>query len=395
METKIIKALIAALTLGVIFSAPVSAFDPLRATTVFTNLAADPKLKNPSVILFDASTGEQLFESNGYAKRKPASTLKLLAGVSVAQYLDPEMRFQTSLALSDKTNSVVIQGEMDPWATFSAFNAKRFGQTSLKYLAYRAHVELESQAGAPVKKMTIYYNGIYDSEAKNMKVYLKSKKVYVILKPVTALEAQNLTVEPVMNSASPTVDQMTHYFIQWSDNVLSDRLSRFAAKAAGFKGNVEGIADVYARVLSDLGIESSKLVVKDGSGLSHDNRVSAKLLGDLLVKIYMDPRFAGVIESLPDGGINGTLNERFIKTAPNAIGLVHAKTGTLNGTVTLAGYIEAKDREYVFVVLADRLSRTYSAAKIARDTLDRYLGRIAVPLEPITESETVVSSITP
>ena len=395
METRFIKALIAALTLGVIFSEPVLAFDPLRATTVFTNLAADPKLKNPSVILFDASTGEQLFESNGYAMRKPASTLKLLAGVSVAQYLDPAMRFQTSLALSDKTNSVVIQGEMDPWATFNAYNAKRLGQTSLKYLAYRAHVELESRAGAPVKKMTIYYNGIYDSEAKNMKVYLKSKKVYVILKPVTALKAQNLTVEPVMNSASPTVDQMTHYFMQWSDNVLSDRLSRFAAKAAGFKGNTEGIAEVYEKVLADLEIESSKLVVKDGSGLSHDNRVSAKLLGDLLVKIYKDPRFAGVIESLPDGGVNGTLNERFIKTAPNAVGLVHAKTGTLNGTVTLAGYIESGDREYVFVVLADRLSRTYSAAKIARDTLDRYLGRIALPFEPITESETAVSSITP
>ena len=395
METRFIKALIAALTLGVIFSAPVLAFDPLRVTTVFTNLAADPKLKNPSVILFDASTGEQLFESNGYAMRKPASTLKLLAGVSVAQYLDPAMRFQTSLALSDKTNSVVIQGEMDPWATFNAYNAKRLGQTSLKYLAYRAHVELESRAGAPVKKMTIYYNGIYDSEAKNMKVYLKSKKVYVNLKPVTALEAQNLTLEPVMNSASPTVQQMTHYFMQWSDNVLSDRLSRFAAKAAGFKGNTEGIAEVYEKVLADLEIESSKLVVKDGSGLSHDNRVSAKLLGDLLVKIYKDPRFAGVIESLPDGGVNGTLNERFIKTAPNAVGLVHAKTGTLNGTVTLAGYIESGDREYVFVVLADRLSRTYSAAKIARDTLDRYLGRITLPFEPITESETAVSSITP
>jgi D-alanyl-D-alanine carboxypeptidase/D-alanyl-D-alanine-endopeptidase (penicillin-binding protein 4) len=392
---KIASTVIAVLTLGAILSAPAFAFDPLRATTIFTNLAADPKLKNPSVILFDASTGEQLFESNGYAMRKPASTLKLLAGVSVAQYLDPEMRFQTSLALSDKTNSVVIQGEMDPWATFSAFNAKRLGQTSLKYLAYRAHTELEAQAGAPVKKMTIYYNGIYDGEARKMKGYLKTRKVYVILKSVTALEAQNLTVEPVMNSASPTVYQMTHYFMQWSDNVLSDRLSRIAAKAAGFNGSAEGIAEVYARVLAELEIESSKLVVKDGSGLSHDNRVSAKLLGDLLVKIYKEPRFAGVIESLPDGGVNGTLNERFIKTAPNAVGLVHAKTGTLNGTVTLAGYIESGDREYVFVVLADRLSRTYSAAKIARDTLDRYLGRIALPLEPIVESETVVSLITP
>jgi D-alanyl-D-alanine carboxypeptidase/D-alanyl-D-alanine-endopeptidase (penicillin-binding protein 4) len=374
---------------------PVSAFDPLRATTVFTNLAADPKLKNPSVILIDASTGEQLFESNGYAMRKPASTLKLLAGVSVAQYLDPEMRFQTSLALSDKTNSVVIQGEMDPWATFSAYNAKRLGQTSMKYLAYRAHTELEIQAGKPVKKMTIYYNGIYDSEAKNMKVYLKTRKVYVILKPVTAVEAQNLTIEPVINSASPTVHQMTHYFMQWSDNILSDRLSRIAAKAAGFDGSAQGIADVYARVLAELEIDSSKLVVKDGSGLSHENRVSAKLLGDLLFKIYKEPRFAAVIESLPDGGVNGTLNERFINTAPNAVGLVHAKTGTLNGTVTLAGYIESQDREYIFVILADRLSRTYSAAKIARDTLDRYLGRIAVPLEVITETETVVSSITP
>ena len=395
METRFIKALIAALTLGVIFSAPVLAFDPLRATTVFTNLAADPKLKNPSVILIDASTGEQLFESNGYAMRKPASTLKLLAGVSVAQYLDPEMRFQTSLALSDKANAVVIQGEMDPWATFSAYNAKRLGQTSMKYLAYRAHTELEIQAGTPVKKMTIYYNGIYDSEARKMKGYLKTRKVYVILKPVTALEAQNLTVEPVMNSASPTVHQMTHYFMQWSDNILSDRLSRIAAKAAGFDGSAQGISDVYARVLTELEIESSKLVVKDGSGLSHENRVSAKLLGDLLFKIYKDPRFAGVIESLPDGGVNGTLNERFVKTAPNAVGLVHAKTGTLNGTVTLAGYIEAQDREYIFVILADRLSRTYSAAKIARDTLDRYLGRIALPLVPLVETETVVSSITP
>jgi D-alanyl-D-alanine carboxypeptidase/D-alanyl-D-alanine-endopeptidase (penicillin-binding protein 4) len=392
---KIASVVIAALTLGAVLSAPVLAFDPLRATNVFTNLAADPKLKNPSVILIDASTGEQLFESNGYALRKPASTLKLLAGVAVARYLDPEMRFQTSLALSDKSNSVVIQGEMDPWATFNADNAERLGQTSLKYLAYRSHVELEAQADAPVKKMTIYYNGIYDSEAKKMKVYLKSRKVYVILKPVTALEAQNLTIEPVMNSASPTVHQMTHYFMQWSDNVLSDRLSRIAAKAAGFNGNVEGIAEVYAKVLADLEIDSTKLVVKDGSGLSHDNRLSAKLLGDLLVKIYKDPRFAAVVESLPDGGINGTLNERFIKTAPNAIGLVHAKTGTLNGTVTLAGYIEAGDREYIFVVLADRLSRTNSAAKIARDALDRYLGRIALPLVPITESETVVSSIAP
>ncbi|MEY2815352.1 MAG: hypothetical protein RIS05_1100 [Actinomycetota bacterium] len=392
---RIISASLAALVLCVLGSFPVAAFDPIRANTVFSKLAADPKLKNPSVILIDASTNDVVFEANSYAMRKPASTLKLLAGVSVARYLDPEMRFQTSLALSDQPNSVVIQGDMDPWTTFNAANAKRLGQTSLKYLAYRAHTELEAQAGAPVKKMTIYYNGIYDSEAKGMKVYLKTRKVYAIIKPVSAIEAQNLTSEPVINSASPTVHQMTHFFMQWSDNVLSERLSRLAAKAAGFKSNAEGISEVYKSVLAEMEIDSSKLVVKDGSGLSHENRLTARLLGELLIKIHKDPKYEAIIESLPDGGINGTLNERFLETAPQAVGLVHAKTGTLNGTVSLAGYIESGDREYIFVVIADKLSRTYSAAKVARDTLDRYLGRIAIPLEPIVETTTAVNSIGP
>lgn len=384
-----------ALVFVIVGTSPVLAFDPLRATTVFTKLAADPNLKNPSVILIDASTNEVVFESNSYAMRKPASTLKLLAGVSVARYLDPEMRFQTSLALSDKENSVVIQGEMDPWATFNAANAQRLGQTSLKYLAYRAHVELESQAGAPVKKMTIYYNGIYDSEATNMKVYLKTRKVYVILKPVSTLEAQNLTIEPVINSASPTVREMTNFFLQWSDNFLSERLSRIAAKSTGLPSNSAGISELFKKVLTEMEIDSSKLVVKDASGLSHDNRVSAHLLGELLLKIYKDPRYAAVVESLPEGGVNGTLRKRFLETSPEAIGLVHAKTGTLNGTVTLAGYLDSGDREYIFVVIADKLRRTYSATKLARDTLDRYLGRLAAPLVPIVETTTVVSLITP
>jgi serine-type D-Ala-D-Ala carboxypeptidase/endopeptidase (penicillin-binding protein 4) len=395
---KLIGVTISALFCGVLFGTPSTAFDPARATIVFSNLAKDPDLRNPSVILIDASTKEVLFESNSFAARKPASTLKLLAGVSVAKYLDPKMRFQTSLSIATEENAVVIQGDLDPWATFSAYNAKRLGQTSLKYLAYRGHAELEAQAGVPVEKMTLYYNGIYNTEAKNMKVYLKSMKVAVTLKPVNALQAQNLVSEPVMNSISPSVLQMTHYFMKWSDNVLSERMARLAAKSAGYTQNTNGIRAVFKKVLSDLEIDSSKLVVKDGSGLSHDNRLSAKLLGEVLLKVYNNPEYKLVVDSLPSGGINGTLNERFIKTAPQAIGLVRAKTGTLNGTVTLAGYVESEDRELIFVVIADRLSRSYSASKVARDTLDRYLGKIALPLVPVLpveESATVVSSITP
>jgi PBP4 family serine-type D-alanyl-D-alanine carboxypeptidase len=179
-------------------------------------------------------------------------------------------------------------------------------------------------------------------------------------------------------------------------------MARLAAKSAGYPQNTTGIRAVFKKVLAEMEIDSSKLVVKDGSGLSHDNRLTAKLLGDLLLEVYENPDYKLVADSLPSGGINGTLNERFIKTAPQAVGLVRAKTGTLNGTVTLAGYIESEDREYIFVVIADRLSRSYSASKVARDTLDRYLGKIALPLIPVlpalpvlTETATVISSTTP
>jgi D-alanyl-D-alanine carboxypeptidase len=76
------------------------------------------------------------------------------------------------------------------------------------------------------------------------------------------------------------------------------------------------------------------------------------------------------------------MQDRFRDTAPDAIGLVKAKTGTLRGTTNLAGYVESGDREYAFVIIADQHPRTITAAKRAKATVDRMLGRIAQPLMP-------------
>ena len=103
-----------------------------------------------------------------------------------------------------------------------------------------------------------------------------------------------------------------------------------------------------------------------------------------------DEKYNLLYTSLPVGGVSGTLRSRFLTTAPNAIGLVRAKTGTLNGTVTLAGYVESTDREYVFVTLADEIPRGASAEKKARAAIDRLLGRIAAPNIP-----TVISEVAP
>jgi D-alanyl-D-alanine carboxypeptidase len=107
-----------------------------------------------------------------------------------------------------------------------------------------------------------------------------------------------------------------------------------------------------------------------------------------LYKIRQEEKYSVIYSGLPIGGVSGTLRTRFITTAPSAVGLVRAKTGTLNGTATLAGYVESTDREYVFVTLADEIPRGNTALNRARDAIDRVLGRIAAPNIPAEISAT-------
>ena len=175
---------------------------------------------------------------------------------------------------------------------------------------------------------------------------------------------------------------MLAFTLTWSDNVLAERIARVASRAAGNSLNDQGVAQTFTQMLDDLGVERKGLVIRDASGLSRKNRVTANQVGQLLLKIRSDSRFAPLLSGLPISGLTGTLKNRFVETAREAVGLVKAKTGTLSGTANLAGYVEAGDREYIFVIIADRLKRTYSAANLARKTVDRILGKIASPLLP-------------
>jgi PBP4 family serine-type D-alanyl-D-alanine carboxypeptidase len=202
------------------------------------------------------------------------------------------------------------------------------------------------------------------------------------MKRVTTQDAEALSAEQILSSDSPELQEILAFTLTWSDNLLAERIARLASFAAGHSLDDSGVAQTFDEVLANLGIESTNLVTQDASGLSQENRITAKQVAYLLVKIREDSKFAPIIGGLPIGGITGTLRHRFIDTAPQAIGLIKAKTGTLNGTSNLAGYVESGDREYAFVILADRLSKTSRAENRARDTVDRILGKIAAPLFP-------------
>ena len=77
--------------------------------------------------------------------------------------------------------------------------------------------------------------------------------------------------------------------------------------------------------------------------------------------------------------MTGTLKNRFVKDAPNAVGLIKAKTGWINTTVSLAGYVNIGERQYVFAVIADKIKPTERTRQATREVIDKMLATIAKP----------------
>ena len=365
--------------------APVQAraLDPINVAATFERLTAGSALSNPSVVVIDPLTGSVVYEKSAYSPRKPASVLKIYSATAALTYMQPTQRFTTSAWVGVNEKSLVIQGSLDPWMSLSDSVAKKMGRTSIPRIEYNSLSALKEANPGSIRNSTIYYSDLYSQDVANIKAFFLKRGVKAVMKRVSNTQADELSAEQILSSDSPELQEMLGFALTWSDNLLTERIARLASQAAGYPLNDEGVAQTFHEVLAGLGVDSKGLVIKDASGLSRENRVTAKQVGQLLLKIRNDSRFASLIGGLPISGVTGTLRHRFIDTAPQAIGLVRAKTGTLNGTANLAGYVEAGDREYVFVIIADQLKRTSRAEKFARATVDRILGKIAAPLLPV------------
>ncbi|MDH3584187.1 MAG: D-alanyl-D-alanine carboxypeptidase/D-alanyl-D-alanine-endopeptidase, partial [Phycisphaerae bacterium] len=188
------------------------------------------------------------------------------------------------------------------------------------------------------------------------------------------------TLLAAVQTSLPTVITRTN---RDSQNLFAEALlKRLGYRITHLPGSWStGAAAVRMFLIRRLGVDAAEIIMDDGSGLSPDNRVSARLLSRLLVHIHQNPRLAPTLRrSLARPGQAGTLKRRF--TDVKLVGEVYAKSGYISGVVALSGYLlHDDDRGIAFsMLLNDYHKSTYVAKKMMERIVaaaDRHLAATA------------------
>jgi serine-type D-Ala-D-Ala carboxypeptidase/endopeptidase (penicillin-binding protein 4) len=121
-----------------------------------------------------------------------------------------------------------------------------------------------------------------------------------------------------------------------SDNFMAEELLKGLGAGFGSGGTTVAGAAVAQQFLQSVGAGDG-FRIRDGSGLSYQDKLSVRTVVRILGAMARRPDFAVFRHSLAIAGVDGTLKDRMRGTA--AAGNVRAKTGTLDAASSLSGYV--------------------------------------------------------
>jgi D-alanyl-D-alanine carboxypeptidase/D-alanyl-D-alanine-endopeptidase (penicillin-binding protein 4) len=153
-----------------------------------------------------------------------------------------------------------------------------------------------------------------------------------------------------------------------SDNLYAESMYYQIAAHRNHPGKALYAQRQQKALMERAGLNSSHYKLADGSGLSLYNYLSAECLLRLLRYAYQHkPIYEHLLPSLPVAGEDGTLKKRMIGT--HAEGNVQAKTGTLTGIISLAGYCTASNGHRLCFAIINQGALSPKAARTYQDKI--------------------------
>lgn len=177
----------------------------------------------------------------------------------------------------------------------------------------------------------------------------------------------------VTATSSIRLDEIVQVLMHRSDNHYAEHLFQVIPIETN-----TNVADFWKKK----GFNTSGMNMKDGSGLSPQDTLSAKLLVDILSYMETSDQVSGYRLLFPKTGQEGTV-KNFLKDTP-LDGKGYVKTGSMSGVQSYAGYIVMDDKKYAFALLVNHWNgeRADLRKKIEKLLVDLFASNEKAILEP-------------
>jgi D-alanyl-D-alanine carboxypeptidase/D-alanyl-D-alanine-endopeptidase (penicillin-binding protein 4) len=427
VKHRLLVALLGVVACGPAGAPPSPVLSPREALRhAIDSLVSDPRFENAhlGVLIVNPETGDTLYSRNAGKLFMPASNQKILTSAVALAQLGPDYRYHTVIAkrgeLKDSvlTGDLIVIGRGDPTmsdrvhgsaarqmaAIADSIKARgisrvtgtlRQGGNAFPDSIYGYGWEwddISGESGAPIDEL-LFNEGMVQRAAKidgrdtvisvatRTPGYVYLSALYsalsqrgVRIEGLVDLNADSLSTpyDTVYVIESPPLREILKVFMKPSQNQIGEALLKTLGLEKTGIGSADAGAEVITTQLGEWGVDSTDVVVYDGSGLSRHNLVTPRAIVRILSAMRKDTAFSVYYESFPIAGVDGTVRSR-MKGTP-AENNLRGKTGTIEFVRSLSGYVDTADgQRLIFSFLSNHFTTPVSEITRIQDAVGALL----------------------
>lgn len=320
------------------------------------------KTSQVGMMVYDLDADSVIFAHNERQTMRPASTMKVITAITAIDKLGGSYQFKTELKYTGKienrtlTGAVYCVGGFDPRFNnddLAAFvsKLKEMGVDTIRGSLF---------ADTSMKDADRLGEGwCWDDKNPVLSPLLISRKDEFMDRLQRRLRQDSITVQAYTYTGSVpynaytvcsrfhTIDQILMRMLKESDNLYAESMFYQTAASTGNRpATAKSARAVTNQLIRKIGLNPARYYIADGSGLSLYNYVTAELEVKMLRYAYQNNNiYVHLYPALPIAGVDGTLKDRMRGSFTS--GNVHAKTGTVTGISSLAGYCTASNGHHL------------------------------------------------
>ena len=312
------------------------------------------------ITVWDLTADSLLYSRNARQLMRPASTMKLLTAITALDCLGPVYRYTTSLYYKGTISQGRLQGDiicvggMDPLFERKDMLAFVNALKQKGITAVRGRIIVDTS----MKDNNKWGEGwCWDDDNPTLSPLLINRRNNFGDQLLRELRTAGVSVSgtrvvpgqlPATDAVhvctrSHGIDEVLQQVMKESDNLFAESTYyQIAASTGHHPASARDARQVELSLFSRIGLEGFRYGLADGSGLSLYNYLTAEAETMLLRFAFHQKRiYNALLPTLPVSGVDGTLRARMKETP--AEGQVQAKTGTVTGISSLAGYLTASN----------------------------------------------------